>query len=348
MSNINTVQFRGPKNLMGFEYGKIMRDAMLKSLSIIKDFFIIDNKVSFDELVEHANKFYQRCPESYKIFIDNIPHGSGMTLDEVKILNGMETLNDLLGQNQTLGCCSLIAIPSNRSSTSSTLIGRNYDFPSPFDEIAQYLSVVTLDDTDAKTKTTIITLPGQIYCPSGLNDRGIFAEINNAMPSGGYSVNDNRESLLVNLLIALQSSTTFRSMDKMLMSFDSDYSLIVNVMEKNNIKSYEFSSIHGMKTYTPAKGEIFVSTNFYLNQSWGVGIPKDEHSWLSVSRRKNLLKFQKDYFDIKDVMQILDTDLTQGGATWNGTIYQIAFDTSSKVLHIKRTKSDNDWVVVPI
>ncbi len=98
----------------------------------------------------------------------------------------METLNALIDET-SLTWCAFLSVPPNKSAIGSTLIGRNYDFPPPFDQCSKLLTVTILHEDD-KVPTAIISMPGQIYCPSCVNAQGLFMELNNGMPSGGYYV----------------------------------------------------------------------------------------------------------------------------------------------------------------
>lgn len=98
--------------------------------------------------------------------------------------------------------CSYFYIPPAQSTGGKGIIGRNYDYPSPFDKIAKYLTLTYLNHPDFQP-TLLIALPGQAYCPSCLNKWGLFVEINNGMPSGGYDVDPSKTTLLIKILEGL-------------------------------------------------------------------------------------------------------------------------------------------------
>jgi len=294
--------------------------------------------------------FYNRYGYSYQQFLQGMSGGSGLTLDECKILNGMETLNSLVEQSASLSWCAFLSIPPSKTLSNKTLIGRNYDFPTPYDLTAHYLTITILNEPNS-VSTAIIAMAGQIYCPSCVNANGIFSEFNNGMPSGGYTHRFDRQSLLSNLMLYTQYAGTLDQLRTELMATQTDYSLIVNTADPNGTQSYEFSATLGMKPYTPDLEKPFASTNFYLNQTWeGIPIPTDNTTWIGVTRRNNLLKLaaKLDRADIPEMQQLMDTKLENGGAVWDFTIYQIIFDTSSSDLYVKVTKEDKEWTKVPL
>lgn len=342
MSSIRTLVLKGTKHNMGIEYGKQLNSELLISLKIMKKFFIEENHIAFEKLFQNADLFYSRYPFGFQRFIQGIAIGSDLSLNEVKILNAMEPLYGLINEKQEISACSFINIDGSNTISKANIIGRLYDFFKPYNLLAKYLTVTVLHETDT-IPTAFISMPGQIYCPTCINAKSLFVELNNGMPSGGYNVNYQRETLLINLLKSLQNSDSFDQMDKQLLSLNSDYSLVINVANQNNIKSYEYSSFEGSKAYIPPLNNNFASTNFFLNKTWNIPLATDESAWLGVSRKDNLLNNNNVNFSIQDMMEILDRKLVDGGANWDATIYQIAFDTNTQDLYLRVTQEDTTW-----
>ncbi len=337
MQGIRTLVLNGTKYAMGIEYGKQLKLELLASLEILKEFFIQKHNLSIVQLLNQANLLYNKYPPSFQKFIKGLAKGSGISLTEAKILNAMETLNALINKKEILAACAFLAAPSCND---THILGRNYDFAQPYDQIAKYLTITIIKE-NGKIPVAIIALPGQIYAPTAINKHSLFLELNNGMPSGGYEVNHHNQSLLINMLIALQTSKSTSELDQKLSLYNSDLSLIINSADQNTVKSYEYSSLYGLKSYVAEK--TFVSTNFYLNYEWNLPSPDDESTWHGVSRRNNLLKQIKNTNSAQTIMDILDTKLSEGGAKWENTIYQIVFDPSNKDLYVKRTKEEQDW-----
>lgn len=348
-AGINLLVLKGTQSQMGIKYGKIMRARLNEVLNILKEYYVAQHSVPYEKLVAKANVFYEKYPYPYQRFIKGMAQGSGLSIDDCKVLNAMETLNSVIGVN-SIHWCSFMTIPGSKTTTNSTIVGRNYDFPPPFDKCAKYLTVTVLLEED-KIPTALISMPGQIYCPSCLNSEGLFMELNNGMPSGGSYVNDQRQSLLINMLQTMQNSETLSQAEKQMRATKSDYSLVVNTADKRDTKSYEFSSTQGMKPYFPPKDEVFVSTNFFLNKTWEkIPSPFDNNTWFGVTRRNNLLKLagMKEKHSISTIMSLMDKNLEEGGARWDLTIYQIIFDSNSLDLYLKVPNLNANWTKIAL
>lgn len=350
MAQIKSLSLSGSNFEMGVSYGAQMKPELQGALNLLKDFFITKHGVTYEQMVAKANEFYDRYSSEYKYFLDGISNSTGLTIDEVNILNGMETINSLAssgnqGIDTSVGACAFIFLPPEKSYTGSSIIGRNYDFPYPYSAIAQNLTITTIRQPE-HSDVTIIGLPGQIYCPSCVNDKGFFIELNNGMPSGGYTDDLTRQSLLINMLHINQDSSEFEQVGNQFRATQSDYSLIINTANATSVRSYEFSTTLGMKEFIPKPGEVFVSTNFFQNATWGSEIPtpSDNSTWDGVTRRDNLLELasNQDKFSVEDFQKLMEVDIPDGGGCWSMTIYQII--STEGDLYVRSTDlCKGDW-----
>ncbi len=344
---INLISLTGGSQYdKGFAYGKNMQEELLGARDHLVEKFSNHN-ISYNTMSDMAQKFFDRYSEYYKPFLHGISEGAGISADDVNILNGMETLLGLLQSStseDTLVHCSYFAIPDTESATGSLTLGRNYDFsPEIYGEISKNLTVTIINDL---IPTAIIGMPGQIYCPTCVNQKGLFIELNNGMPSGGSYANKTRQSMLINMLEVMQNSGSLEELNSQMIPLESDYSLVINAANQTHSLSYEFSSNSslGMKPYSPTPEHPFVSTNFYLNNSWNTPVPMDELTWHGVTRRNNLIDLlnSEDCFDLEGTKYIMSKTIEDGGATWGHTLYQVIFQPETNCLHIKI--SDDQWV----
>jgi hypothetical protein len=264
----------------------------------------------------------------------------------------METLSEALklGEYKSVGRCAFLYLPSNYTDTGASIIGRNYDFLQPFDVAAKHLTVTVLYETD-KHPVAFISMPGQIYCSTCVNSNNLFIELNNGMPSGGYYINYERESLLGNLLEMAQNSESIEELNYQMKATLSDYSLIINTAQEDSCASYEFSSINGMIPLIPNPENPFSSTNYFQGKDWvNLPFPTDETTWQGVSRKENLAKLANGAKDIniEGFKSLMNTKLSEGGAVWQSTIFQVIYDTAKQDLYLKINSTDADWIQVPL
>ena len=346
---IPVVILTGSNTQMGISYGQTFQSALEAELKIIENYYITQKSLTYNQLVAQSALFYNRIPYNYQLFLQGIAQGSKLQLSDIEILNAMETLGELL-PGHAEPKCAFIFVPPSKTVHGKALIGRNYDYPAPFDQLSKYVSVVILKAPDT-VPTAMIAITGEIYCPSCVNANGLFMELNNGTPSGGTTVNIDRQSLLSNMLITLQNSITLSDIEKKMNATESDFSLIVNAADAAQTQSFEFSSILGLKFLQPTT-QTFVSTNFYLDPAWNntIPIPTDTATWYGVTRRNNLLNLsaQAPQYDITAFEKTMDTSMANGGAVWALTIYQLIFDESDMTLYVKINNQGDGWNNIPL
>lgn len=346
IDDINVVTFSGSFKEMGKQYGSYFKDIFPEILDLLFKFFCGDHNLDKILLKKESESLYQRFPKKYQEFIVEAAQAASISLTDMQILNAMETFIGLIKKNH-LGNCSFIGIPSERSKLRRVIIGRNYDYPKPFDACVKYLSVIVFKETD-KMPVAVVTIPGQIYCPTGINAAGVFCSLNNGMESGGKEINQESVSLLTSLLDGLQIHNSAKDFSRYLDSITTDFSLIINSADQGSIYSNEFSSFYGVKSYTHKPHNVFISTNFFKHEDWQVPMVNDKRTGYAVTRYNNLSKITGGdlFFDIDDIKELLDCrlrDVKKPGATWKNTIYQVVCDPKMLMLYIKRPQIKNIW-----
>lgn len=335
---------------MGVDYGRLLKNELSASLDIL-----LKSKkpnVTYDHFSALAGNFHDKYSYPFESFIEGIAQGSGLSLDDCKILNAMETLKPLIaddiGGPKATSQCAFWSLPPSKTSTKAVIVGRNYDYQRPFHDIAKMLTVTVLHKPDTLS-TAIIGLPGQVYCPSCVNENGIFLELNSgkALKSAKWAfVNDHeRKSILIKLLEMLQCSPTLDKLTNELKSIQSDTTLIINACNQTTTRSFEFSSTLGMKPFFPEANASFVTTNFFLNSSWAnisssLSIPVNDSQvhWDAVSRRNNLL----DLVGLNKTYTLADALDIANQTVWKDfTIYQIVYDSSKLTVHLRNP--DSSW-----
>jgi len=360
MGNVDpqVVVLSGSRSEMGFKYGNLMQDRLRSAYDILFNYYVLKMNIPEEVVASKAEVFFQKYPLSYQKFIESMAEGAGITLTQAKILNGMETLNSLVKVKKTeagsataetiksseVSGCAFLAIPADKTDTGGNLIGRNYDFFPPFDQMAKFLTITVLHEMD-HVPTAFISFVGQIYCPTCINSAGLFVEFNNGMPSGGFKTDNSVESLLINLLETAQESLTFNQFDTLTSALRADYSLVVNAANRTHTKAFEFSAGTGTlkeKNYTETA--IVASTNSFSHPDW-TSQPTDEQCWSGHSRREGLIAHAnlRSAHSVSDLKNIMNIDLTQGGGSWEYTLYQLIYDTANNMLYVRPKVVSDDW-----
>ena len=336
---------------MGKEYGQQMRPQMLESLKIIENYYIKQKGLTYNDLLKQANELYKRFPDNYKSLLKGAAKGAKISLNDEIILNGMETLVAINAAKPKLKSgCAFASISQKNSYSDGRIILRNYDYYNePFNKISKLLSITTFNFNKGYP-VAIIAMPGQLYCPSCLNSKGLFIELNNGFLSGGSSVNKDRETMLIQMLNMLRTSKNIQQLNNKLKTTQSDFSLIINAGDISKAISYEYSSTKGHKKDNIQPNSNFVVTNNFLSPKWGDLVPKPNMKTMgsSITRRTNLIKLIDNYqnVDIPTAKKIMDTNVKSGGAKNPYTIYQIIYDTKAKKLYLNLEDSKG-WRKVP-
>ncbi|MED7787949.1 C45 family autoproteolytic acyltransferase/hydolase [Francisella sp. 19X1-34] len=341
---------KGSNYEMGVEYGQQMRQQMSESLKIIENYYIKQKGLTYNDLFKQANELYKRFPDKYKSILKGAAKGANISLNDEIILNGMETLVVIKAAKPKLNSgCAFASISQKSSYSNSRIILRNYDYSKPFNKISKLLSITTFNFSTGYP-VAIIAMPGQLYCPSCLNSKGVFIELNNGFLSGGSSVNANKETMLIQMLSMLRTSKDIAQLNNKLEATQSDFSLIINAGDSNNTISYEYSSTKGHKKDNIQPNSNFVVTNNFLSPKWGDLVPKPNIKTMgsSITRRSNLTKLIESYqtIDIPTAKKIMDTNVRNGGAKNPYTIYQIIYDTKAKNIYLN-LEDNKGWREIP-
>lgn len=348
IGTVRVVSLVGTYHDMGKQYGELMRDELRKALGVLQDYYVKRQHFRYEAVVHYAGLLFDRFPSQYQQFIDGVAIGAGISLNDAKVLNGMETLGAMsAGQTPQ---CAFLHMPGNRTYSGMPLIGRNYDYAPPFDQLSQFLTVTILHAPD-KVPTAFIAIAGEIYCPTCINANGVFMELNNGMPSGGFQVNVNQPSILSSMLAMTESGASVSELRQTLDHLPVDYSLIVNVADESDLVLNEYSTTLGMKYVYPSKNVPFVSTNYYVNPSWKqLPEPTDAATWVGVTRRQHLLNQVEriNVMNLQDMQHLMDLSLDEGGAVWPFTIYQLIYDMRDRALYVKVNKHQSQWVKVEL
>lgn len=329
---IKIITLNGNKETMGLEYGYSLKDELREVYNILAEYFYIENNYSEDDISCIANNFFHKFPTRDQQFIEGIARGSNININKIKIINAMEVIYGQLCSKQNVQGCSFVALKD--ANGNNKFLGRNYDYSPPFDKISQFLCLTILNET-GYVPTCAIAMAGQAYAPTCFNKNSLFLAFNNGMPSGGFKLKNTTQTILIKLLNSMQTSNCLKELKNNLNLIDSDYSLIVNIADKENIISFEYSSIEKHKMLIPSRNEIFASTNFFLSADWKLTEPKDEDTWQGVSRRNNLLLLNKYNSSPSALKEKLNKDVTENGAAIENTIYQIIYDFELQKLYVK-------------
>ena len=228
------------------------------------------------------------------------------------------------------------------SKDGTVVVGRNWDTRrGVFDGYSKYLTIVVYNPVGANSVAEI-NYVGCLGFQSGMNNAGIFLDLQNGQLSDPeiYAERTPGAFLLFDFLL---NSTTLNQVDTLLKTTQPNMGLIINGANATTATVYEWST-YETKTRTATDG-LISSSNHFLNSSWAnLPIVADGVSGAFTKERQinlmNLGELNKGSIDATKMMEIFDTTIPNGGATFPDdsiyeTYYQIVAVPSELTLWLK-------------
>ena len=312
---ITVIDLHGSWYQMGRQYGLLAKEQIVDVLGYL------DRKIGSDaSQIENAYKIadalYAGYPDYLKVFFDGASQTSGLSLERLKLCNAAEYV-------EALFYCSAMAVWDDYSE-GKLVFGRNYDAQN-YSEICKDL-LVTVYHPDNEIAAATVGYAGEFYCVNGLNEKGIFIELNNGMPSAGEKIHWDMCPSTTSLFELLFDADNLEDVDAFFESTGSFSSFIIGVADKTEARSYEWCFDGVKRGDVMTENGLMISTNHYINDTWPYGFPKDENSWNSITRRSNLCDQacrHKGKIDVRKMEEIMSTSLNEGGPMHDLTRYQI-------------------------
>ncbi len=326
-NGIHIVNLYGNWHQMGRQYGSLVKDYIGNVLDYV------DARLGGDaERVASANEIadnlYKYNMDYVRDFFAGMAGTSGISLQRLKLCNAVEYVE---------GCflCSAMAAWGSYTVDGSLVFGRNYDAVS-YREIDRDILVTVYHPDNAQAMATI-GYAGEIYCVNGINEKGIFVELNNGMPSAGWDIHWDMRPGTSELFDMLLKAGSLDDVDRFFHNTRSFASFIIGVADRNGARSYEWC-YDGVKVgdSTPPEG-LMMRTNHYVNPQWTYSIPSDTDSWNSITRLSNMAALAGRYkgrIDVPLMKSIMSTSIADGGPCHNLTRYQIVAVPEKLTLHI--------------
>lgn len=296
IDGMDVVNLYGTWHQMGCQYGSLNKDKLLDVLEYI-DGKLNGGAEKMVSAMDIADKLYSSSPEYVKDFFGGVGETSGIGLERLKLCNAVEYVEGLF-------FCSFMAAWDTFSG-GKLVAGRNYDAAS-YSEIERDI-IVTVFHPDDGMASAIVGYAGEIYCVNGFNEKGLFVELNNGMPSAGTDIHWElcpSTSLLLDLLL---NAETMDDVDKFFASEQSFSSFIIGVCNKDEARTYEWCHDGVRRGDVSYPDGLAISTNHYVNCDWKYSVPTNENSWNSIARRANLVDMvmtHKGKIDVESMKEI--------------------------------------------
>ncbi len=340
-NNIGVVSLHGTWYEMGRQYGMLMKKELEDVHQFIKN--LLDNKlVNYEMATAVVDKEERQTPYRILEFMRGASETSGLTVRQLQETNAVERICGLPQCSAAFCWGDYAAGP--------LVVGRNYDYNSKFSELKEDVAVTVYHPSDGSLAVATIGYVGEIYAVNGLNEKGIFLELNNGTPSAKINSPGPRITGTTMLFSALFETDELADWELFFNTIACSSSYIINLADSHKAVSYEWCPIdvkHGDGTLPEG---LMVSTNYYVNSEWLFPQPSDAACWEGITRRNNLITLceaSKGAIDVQKMKQIIETSLADGGAMNNMTVYQILVTPETKTIWL-RVIGGEGWLKIDL
>lgn len=325
---------------MGQQYGMLAKQHLLHVLDYM-DSQLANDPERQQAAQKIADDLYAHYPSYIKTFFEGMEETSGLSDDRLRLCNAVEYAEPSFQ-------CSGMAVWADYSVDGRLIYGRNYD-AAHYAEIASDIVLTVYHPEDGLAVATL-GYAGEIYCVNGWNERGLFLELNNGMPSAGDTIHWELCPGTSQLLDVLTRACSMDDMDRFFCQTQSSTSFIIGVADRHEARSYEwcYQGVKRADTQTP--GGLMLMTNHYVHPDWPFAEPDDAHSWLSQSRRSNLMARAQEHkgrIDVERMQQIMQTMIADGGPMHEYTRYQLMYTPDDMCLRV-HIPGWLDWTTIDL
>ena len=326
---------KGTWREMGRQYGYLLRNEMNEFYEIVvTDYLIGTNGLTYEDVREAAYYYHDQRFLYVHELIAGMAETSGWSLEKTIIISSLIELADLQQE------CSSLSAWDDYTGGGPLVVGRNWDIGGPYGAYKRFLSAVIYNPADSSNAVVDINFVGTISLQTGMNNRGIFLNVQNGSLSDHTpEVPDRRYPTYVLFDLLLNSSTLeeldMNMLDRALLP---QMSLIINVADSTEDRVYEWAT-YDVKRRT---GDgLIASSNHFIDPAWAdlpVVKPGQDGEY-SRERLANLLALGKKFkgiIDAEKMMQIFDTTFPEGGPTFpEYTVYQVVAVPKDQTIWVK-------------
>lgn len=331
------LQLSGSYREMGRQEGYLLKEQIHDYYnSSVINYFIEENNMSYERLASDSMNRFNHYPKRFRDIISGISETSGLSLENLTILSRVPYIAP---------SCSAVFAWRDYSRDGSTVAGRNLDFYSTTEDFINNTFVCIYNPTDGSHCVASVCRLTQLEIHTGMNDQGIFLEANDGSSSGGSIFFPNRIMFLGSFLF---DYSTLEQLDAAVHSSQIDWATLLNVADEMEARSYEWATFD-LKRAIPMRDGLLASTNHFVNPEWGLApLPGDPNN--TTLRRDNLLGLGERYrgkFDARVMMDVLDTDIENGGPSGDFTRLKVVAIPKERKLWVKIPKYQN-WTEIDL
>lgn len=337
-NGLTIVNLHGSWHDMGRQYGYLLSKE-LSNVAMLCEQIISDSDMNAEKAESTLRIQHDQMPYTIRSFISGMEETSGLTKYQLECANAVERIAGLPH-------CSFAAA-WDEYATGDLVIGRNYDYAEEFQLLDHEVVVSVFHPADGSLAVATIGYAGEIYAVNGMNEAGIFMELNSGIFSSKLKVPDMRITGTTQLFSMLFEADSLPLLDLYFNSSNNSSAYIINAADAQTVHSYEWCTAGLQRGDGYGPDGVFCSTNHYLSPEWGFEAPDEEKSVHTMQRYRNLMSLceaRKGNIDPEAMMEIISVPMEEGGAKNPLTVYQIVAVPTQRTLWL-RTVNQPEWTM---
>ncbi|HJO93356.1 MAG TPA: C45 family autoproteolytic acyltransferase/hydrolase [Victivallales bacterium] len=367
---LNIAVLTGTFREMGIQYGKLLKDKIIKCYHemVIEQF--VDSKIfTYEQLIEYIASYWNGYSKRQQELIIGISLPTGLTIIELTLLN--ESHNAIfiarkLGAFSTCAvACTSMAIWGDYTKDKELYTLRNLDFHFPHKSWAEkYATLLVCKPTDGSNQVAGFTFSGMIYFFDAMNNKGIYTQENTGTGTEGNIIYSNRPSIFNEITSAMFDSDTLATFEARINMTRASFPLTIMGASPEKAFYLENATIGSKKRSVDAKEGVIAAVNQFYDPAWGITPLPSPSGWFSDARRQNILKLAKNNkgkIDCVKIKEILDEPLfdkndvlskgvsvfKENSVTSVVTVWQVISLPAKRELQFRIPKSTN-WISIDL
>jgi len=312
---INVVVMHGSFHDMGRQYGALLKPEFKEFYAMLeKKLGLGTKKAPMNEVVAMMKASLAEYPFYVQEWVRGMGETSGLGAD--KQIIACQALGPIISE----GGCSGLFTWGDYTKDGSTIAARNWDLgTTALEPYQKFLTVAVFNPTGFGQSVADINYIGQIMWQTGMNQSGIFYDLQNGQMSDNQLTKNrlNTNSALMSMLL---DSTSLKQVDAFFDAVRPEVGLIINVADAKQGYCYEWGTADYRRRVDDEKG-LLADSNHFVDSTWRstTAIPEGKISGFTKERSANLLTLGKKYkgqMDEAKMMRIFETTIPEGGPSF--------------------------------
>ena len=275
VGSYSVLSLKGSWREMGRQYGALLSKELKEFYGAISA--DLKERGRGQENLDNVHATFQTYTPEMKQLIEGMSETSGLSFEEHIILDAsFYILPDLdIEAAQAMASCSGIAVSSPRTADGKLYFARNWDMTqAAMKPYLRYMALIVFNPTDGGLSFANVRPIGQVYVETGINEKGVFVELNNGSASDP-NINENAVFSVASLFDFLRTSETLDEMVQNIVTTKMEASYIIQAASSERAVSIEKPTFDA-RVIEQQNGALYALNNF----ARPTYEPRSHNSWI--------------------------------------------------------------------